>query len=331
MQAITETRLVKYRGLWAVYWHEDGQSKRRSLGTPDRLEALRLKEAFDRLQVEKKPELSTIAGLWGKYREHLAGRPAATTMMYEGKAILSYFGTLAPTEIDKSVVETYIAQRRAAGRKDGTILTELNRLAGTLNYAFRNGWIERVPMIPRPHAPPPKDRYLTKDEAAIFVPALGRPHLRLFATLALTTAARAAALLELTWDRVDFNRRLIYLADPEVRRRSKGRAVVPMTPTAENALSEARERAIGPFVIEYAGRPVKSVKKGMELACERSGIADVTPHVFRHTAAVWMAEAGVPMSEISQYLGHTSTAVTERVYARYSPGYLRGAASALDF
>jgi len=44
-----------------------------------------------------------------------------------------------------------------------------------------------------------------------------------------------------------------------------------------------------------------------------------------------MAEAGVSMSEISQYLGHSNTRVTESVYARYSPDYLKGAAKALDF
>jgi integrase len=43
-----------------------------------------------------------------------------------------------------------------------------------------------------------------------------------------------------------------------------------------------------------------------------------------------MAEGGVPMSEIAQYLGHSSTRVTETVYARYSPTYLRGAAKALE-
>jgi hypothetical protein len=37
-----------------------------------------------------------------------------------------------------------------------------------------------------------------------------------------------------------------------------------------------------------------------------------SPHVFRHTAAVWMAEADVPMEQIAQYLGHTSTRVTFR-------------------
>ena len=47
--------------------------------------------------------------------------------------------------------------------------------------------------------------------------------------------------------------------------------------------------------------------------------------------AVWMAEAGVVMDEIAQFLAHTDPRITYRVYARYSPEYLRKAASALDF
>lgn len=43
-----------------------------------------------------------------------------------------------------------------------------------------------------------------------------------------------------------------------------------------------------------------------------------------------MAEAGIPMEEIAQYLGHANVEVTRKVYARYSPEYLRKAASALE-
>lgn len=46
--------------------------------------------------------------------------------------------------------------------------------------------------------------------------------------------------------------------------------------------------------------------------------------------AVWMAESGRPMSEIAQYLGHSDSQITETVYARYSPHYLRRAAAALE-
>jgi hypothetical protein len=44
-----------------------------------------------------------------------------------------------------------------------------------------------------------------------------------------------------------------------------------------------------------------------------------------------MAEAGIPMEEIAQYLGHGDVEVTRRVYARFSLDYLRGAATALEY
>ncbi|MFM5907046.1 MAG: tyrosine-type recombinase/integrase, partial [Novosphingobium sp.] len=76
--------------------------------------------------------------------------------------------------------------------------------------------------------------------------------------------------------------------------------------------------------------PVKSVKKALQAASKRSGI-QCSAHVFRHTAGVWMAEADVPMQKIAQYLGHTSTRVTETTYARYSPSFMRDASAALDW
>jgi len=45
---------------------------------------------------------------------------------------------------------------------------------------------------------------------------------------------------------------------------------------------------------------------------------------------VWMAEAGVPMAEIAQYMGHSDPKITYRIYARYSPTYLQRAANALQ-
>ncbi|WP_374389305.1 tyrosine-type recombinase/integrase, partial [Sandaracinobacter sp.] len=83
-------------------------------------------------------------------------------------------------------------------------------------------------------------------------------------------------------------------------------------------------------VIEHGGGPVASVKKAFELASERVGFK-VTPYTLRHSAAVWMAEAGVPMEEIAAYMGHSDARTTFRNYARFSPDYLRKAASALDW
>jgi integrase len=57
----------------------------------------------------------------------------------------------------------------------------------------------------------------------------------------------------------------------------------------------------------------------------------VTPHMLRHSAAVHMAEDDVSMEQISQFLGHSSVEITRRIYARFSPSYLKKAAGALEF
>ena len=52
----------------------------------------------------------------------------------------------------------------------------------------------------------------------------------------------------------------------------------------------------------------------------------VSPHEFRHSAAVRIAEAGVQMKQNADYLGHQDSRITERVYAQPSPAYQREAA-----
>jgi integrase len=42
-----------------------------------------------------------------------------------------------------------------------------------------------------------------------------------------------------------------------------------------------------------------------------------------------MAMKGVPMDEISRFLGHGDVRVTQRVYAKRGPDYLRNAVAAL--
>lgn len=138
------------------------------------------------------------------------------------------------------------------------------------------------------------------------------------------------AILDLTWDRVDFDHGTIDFMPAGRDKTNKRRTVVPMNKRAREALSEAKRAALTDHVIEYGGKPVASVKRAIAAAARRSEVP-CSPHVFRHTAGVWMAQADVPMQKIAQFLGHTSTRVTEGVYARYSPRFMADAAAALDW
>jgi len=58
---------------------------------------------------------------------------------------------------------------------------------------------------------------------------------------------------------------------------------------------------------------------------------EITFHWARHTWAVLALEKGVEISKISRLLGHTSTAVTEKVYAEFLPDTLGEIVDELDF
>jgi integrase len=185
---------------------------------------------------------------------------------------------------------------------------------------------DAAPRIPLPPKPRPRDRHLSAEEARRLINESKMPHVRLYLLLALHTAGRPSSILDLTWDRVDFERGIIRLDNPARDRTAKGRATIPLSPAIEPALRVAKAAALARYVIEWNGQKVESIKGAVKRTARRAMIDGVTPYVLRH----WMAEAGVPMTEIAQYMGHNSTVVTERTYARFSPDYLRKAASAIS-
>lgn len=324
-------RIGRLNGRFVVTWTgEDGRRRRYRLAAETARAADA--EARDVIRAATLPASGlTVAAIWQAYRDDLGDRPTARTMAWTGIPILHHFGQLRPDQIAAEDCRRYTADRRAAGKSDGTAWTELGHLRSALIWAAdRARLIDRAPHIERPAKPAPKDRYLTRAEIDRLLAADCAPHIKLAIHLMLATAGRIGAILELTWLRVDFERGQINLRADSVGPR-KGRAVVPMNATLRAALEAARQAALTGHVVEYAGGPVQSITRGFASAVAAAGLTGVSPHTLRHTAAVHMAAGGVPMSRISQYLGHSSTAQTERTYARYAPEHLADAAAVLDF
>lgn len=59
----------------------------------------------------------------------------------------------------------------------------------------------------------------------------------------------------------------------------------------------------------------EGVKSGFRRAREKAGLPDADFHDLRRSCGTIMIQAGVPLQMVSQILGHSSTAVTEKRYA----------------
>lgn len=325
---MSDWRITRLNGEYCLTWDEGDVRRRYRLGTNDPKEAARRAPA--RYAELTRPKGSTVRDLWESYRLDKAGRSVATTMKFTWKALEPHFGAVEGEAVSIAHCRSYTAARRKAGRKEGSIHTELGHLRSVLVWAWKQRLIAHAPHIERPPKPDPKEGYLTRPEVTSLMDAANSPHVRLAIQLMLSTGARSGAALQLTWDRVDFERRMIRLTNPFDKQHRKRRATVPVNDTLLNALKEAKEGALTPYVIEWAGGPVKAVKKGIKTAGGKIGRPDASPHMLRHSAAVWLVEDGHSFEEVAQFLGHSNTAMVYRVYGRYSPDYLRKLAASLD-
>lgn len=316
-----EYTLTRHRGKWSLSFREGGKRKRITTGTDDRglAEAI-ASEIWERRNA---PPSERVADLWPRYvKDRIADGARADRFDSHWAALRPSFGHRLGAAITREDCRTYFRERKALGYANSTIKTDLELLRACLRRT-----LERPPQIWVPPPSKPRDHWLSKEEVRILLEQTETPHIRLFITLAVATGARAGAICDLTWDRVNFERGEIDYRPAGREQTNKRRTIVPMNANARAALEEAYPARLTDHVIEYGGKPVSSVKKAIQRLSERTGIK-ASPHVFRHTCAVWMAQADVPMQKISQYLGHTSLRMTEQVYARYSPAFMRDASEA---
>lgn len=307
-------------------WYVRYRGKAESTGTTDRTEAEQwLTDVIN--QLEAPASTATVSELLEKRLADIRakGRARAENTPYYHKNLHEHFGKLLPEQITSSRVYAYWKKRE---HRPGGLRAELIELRTTLNYALKKGWIESVPEIDTPGKTPPREKWLTQEQAYQLLEAAGPQHLKVFILVAMSTAARKSAILQLTWDRVNLDRPHIDFQDPDREITGKRRTVVPISQTTAKMLSDVKRFAQTPYVVEYNGKPLADIKKSFRQACLNAGLHSVSPHVLKHSVISWLAMAGHSIDQISDMTATTRETVT-RVYRKWSPEYLSSLAETL--
>jgi integrase len=184
---------------------------------------------------------------------------------------------------------------------------------------------ERVARIPPKRTAPPETRFLERDEVQLLLdglehgPAIDSRDRALFLFL-YNTGARAQEVASLRVGHIDWD-------PPRVRLHGKGGKwrACPLWPETARLLRDLLgpppHDPEGPVFVSQRGGPLerfgiyKRVRK--HAACfdrvqANPGGGRVTPHVFRHTTAVHLLDAGVEVNVIRGWLGHVSLRSTYR-------------------
>ena len=266
--------------------------------------------------------IQTILEAYGEHLENTVTHKRAMIAINNLKPLYRY----TPKNLSKHI-DAYVQGRNASA---GTINRELSVLQAALRWSFKRGDIDFLPSIQRLPSPPPRSKFLTdKQVKDLLSAAKSYPHVEAFTRIALMTGQRLEAILGLRWEQVDFQTGLVDFNDHSMplAHRRKGRGIVPMS-DALRAFLSGLEKA-GPYVVQKGGKRVRDFRAAWKTVMRESGL-DITPHILRHTVATQLAQKNVPMPQISRLLGHKSTAITEKVYAKYSPEFCRQAVSHLN-
>lgn len=311
-------------------WHIYHQRRRVSTGCTDRTGAELVLARY--VEDLSRPQLAvvSVADILARYLQDRQGRstPGAERLAWAHKPLARILGRKPPEAITEAECRAYAARRGAEGVATGTARTELQALRAALRWAQKGRLIGDAPAIPMPPRPEPRIRWLTEDEADRLLGACKAHHIRLFMQIALNTGARSGAILGLTWDRVDLERRLLDFREAGQPRTRKRRVPAPINDTLHAALAEAKNAATCEHVIEWGGAPLARIKHAFRDAATRAGLQGVTPHVLRHTAVTRALQRGMDPWKVAGFVGMTLEMV-QQVYGHHHPDHLRDVARAL--
>lgn len=250
-------------------------------------------------------------------------------------------------ELNKRWGAWYETERRASGVGDATIRQELQlvlsafRLSRSQEYRLTD---LPDPEFDLPEPSKPRDVWITREEADRLVDACDLAHLELFVRIALATAARHEAILELRWRDIDLERGVIDFREARrtdlvkidvrgrlVKPRRKPRASCRIEGVIIDKLIEAKGRSTSEFVIEFGGKGVSSVKRSFRRAVIAAGLAeDVTPHTLRHSVITWLMRDGHSVEDIAAFAGHRDTRMVVSVYGHHHPDFQQSISRALS-
>jgi integrase len=231
---------------------------------------------------------------------------------------------------------------------------ELEDLRAAINHHRREGLCSEIVSVVLPGKAPPREQWLSRSQAARLLWAAWRArqlmhdqrtqravgqHLARFILLGLYSGSRASAIcgaaLMPTIGRghVDLDRGLFYRRARGVRETKKRQPPVRIPGRLLAHLGRWQRLGIAKSaVVEWNGKPVRSVRKAFAAAVRAAGLdvldGRITPHILRHTAATWAMQAGGDLWQIAGFLGMT-VEVLEGVYGHHHPDFQRDAAEAV--
>lgn len=329
------------------------------MNTSDWKKAVRLKQIMEEDADEARRigyRITTAIQEWLNDRAG-RGRASETLRVYTttGEAFLGFCedrGIRYVHEVTGDVANRFVDQLIADKRKPRTVNNRARHMNAAFNFMLRRGIAEKNPFQQVERMEEPKDIAdpMPEEDIEKVIAAAGKivgwetersrgltrhpDTLTALLMLLRDTGMRRSDALSFSPSLlVKGGKRWVY-ETTQVKTERKGHKLIAFL---DNALVErinschwlSKRR---PFLAENDS--VKSAGDSLYQIFQRlgvlAGVTDCRPHRIRDAFAVRMLQLGVPIYEVSKLLGHSSVTMTEKWYAKWTPGRLRALEDTLN-
>ncbi|WP_244550791.1 tyrosine-type recombinase/integrase [Bradyrhizobium sp. Rc3b] len=264
----------------------------------------------------------------------------------------NWWGAKMLGEVNGEACRSYARERaqRGGARRD------LEDLRAAIGHHAAEGFHREIVKISLPEKGQPRDKWLTRSDAAkliwtcwryremqkgsrrrtndLKVPTSKRPlrHLARFILLGIYSGTRAGAIAAASpipaigRSYVDLERGRYYRLKQGSAKTNKRQPTVPIPLRLLAHLQRwHRTNPEAKHFVEYNGKAVTSVKTAFKSAVRLASLSPgISPHTLRHTAATWLMQRGADPWQAAGYLG-MSLEVLLNTYGHHHPDYLSDA------
>ena len=314
--------MIRQKGnSWFVRWREHGVQKQKHFGTgPAAKTKAELYEAEIKLAKKRGEDLSLKQRRHGLFFSELAQlymdnlRATGRSANHIKNMVTLLNNLFVPLMPEKPVAElTFQDLLTFAGEFSGRAQATRNRYMDYINAIFNFGLAHKL-ITENPMANWKKTKEAKRD-VQLTVDDLNRiiqqadPHLAWALEVSFNLGVRTgeSELLALQWRQVDFIKSEIKVFAPK----TKTWRIIPINPEFLLRLREKKAASVSSSMVEYKGKPVKSLRRSFRVACDNANIDyPVRFYDVRHLFCSTMLSKGAALSAVSELMGHGNIKIT---------------------
>lgn len=268
------------------------------------------------VDVTLKKDVWTLSEGFSKtYQLVWANTRGEKTQRINGKQLMDYFGpnTLLDSIDTESVLEFKLYCKSEKKNSDATVNRKYSCLSKIFSIAEQYKKCNQKPSFIWESEPDGKIRWLTWEEEDQYLLYFDdNQQIKDIIMLGCDTGMRAGEMLSVPF--TDYQNGKVNIW---TNKNDKPRSV-PLTPRVLEMIGRRQMQdpyATTPFSYSYSW-----IRKLIKKASEDLQYPDVTIHTLRHTFASRLVQAGRPISNIQELMGHKTSAMTQR-YAHLAPDH----------